>query len=160
MRRRSNTGLIFALLVVTILVAAAKGQDSDVAVIVNPNSSITNISLGDLRKIFSGEKRSWPGGARVKIIVRPQGSHERAVLLRLLGLSESEYKQYWAAQVFRGEVDAEPVVLPSFGMIKEAAKTFPGAIGLTDARDIKPGMDLKVLKVDGRLPGDPGYPLH
>ena len=62
--------------------------------------------------------------------------------------------------MFRGDTDTEPVSLPSFGMVKEAAKTFPGAIGLTDARDIKPGMDLKVLKVDGHLPGDPGYPLH
>jgi ABC-type phosphate transport system substrate-binding protein len=160
MPRRSNAGLIFSLLALTILVPRAEAQNGDVAVIVNPNSSITNVSLGDLRKIFAGEKRSWPGGARIKIIVRPPGSHERVVLLRLLGISESEYKQYWAAQVFRGEADAEPVSLPSFGMVKEAAKTFPGAIGFTDARDIKPGMDLKVVKVDGHMPGDPGYPLH
>jgi ABC-type phosphate transport system substrate-binding protein len=160
MRRRSSTGLIFVLLAIVILVPRAEAQDTDVAVIVNPNSAVTNLSLADLRKIFAGGKRSWPGGTRVKIIVRPPGSHERIVLLRLLGMSESEYKQYWAAQVFRGDADEEPVNLPSVGMVKEAAKTFPGAIGLTDARDIKPGMDLKVLKVDGRLPGDPGYPLH
>jgi ABC-type phosphate transport system substrate-binding protein len=160
MRRRSSTGLIFSLLAIAILVSRVSAQNGDIAVIVNPNSSVTNVSLADLRKIFSGEKRSWPGGTRIKIIVRPPGSRERIVLLRLMGISESEYKQYWTAQVFRGDTDAEPVSLPSFGMVKEAAKTFPGAIGLTDARDIKPGMDLKILKVDGYLPGDPGYPLH
>jgi hypothetical protein len=116
--------------------------------------------LSDLRKIFAGEKRSWPGGIPVKPIVRAPGCHERLVLLRLLGKSESEYKQYWTAQVFRGEADAEPLTVPSFGMVKEAAKVFPGAIGLVDPKDARPGMNMKVIKVDGRLPGDPEYPLH
>jgi hypothetical protein len=43
-------------------------------------------------------------------------------------------------------------------MQKEAMKLFPGAIGLVNLRDIKPG--LKVLKVDGLLPGAAGYLLH
>ena len=89
MRRRSSTGLIFLLLAIEILVSRVKAQNGDIAVIVNPNSSVTNVSLADLRKIFSGEKRSWPGGARIKIIVRPPGSRERIVLLRLMGISEA-----------------------------------------------------------------------
>jgi hypothetical protein len=28
------------------------------------------------------------------------------VLLKLLAMSENEYEQYWTAQVFRGEADA------------------------------------------------------
>jgi hypothetical protein len=45
-------------------------------------------------------------------------------------------------------------------MVKEAAAVLPGAISLLDARDIKTNMILKVIKVDGHLPGEPGYPLH
>jgi ABC-type phosphate transport system substrate-binding protein len=143
-----------------IFVPLAVAQANDVAVIVNSRNSVTNISLVDLRKIFSGEKHAWPNGAPIKLIVRPPGSHERLVLLKLLGMSDSEYKQYWTAQVVRGEADAEPLMLPSFGMVKEAATVLPGAISLLDARDIKTNMILKVIKVDGHLPGEPGYPLH
>jgi hypothetical protein len=79
-------------------------------------------------------------------------------LLKLLAMSETEYKQYWIAQVFRGEADAEPLTVPSAGMQKEALKVFPGAISLLNVGDVKPGM--KVLKVDGLLPGAAGYSLH
>jgi hypothetical protein len=40
----------------------------------------------------------------------------------------------------------------------EALTVFPGATTLVSARDVKPGM--KVLKVNGHLPGEAGYPLH
>jgi hypothetical protein len=142
------------------LVPSASAQASDVAVIVNPNNSVKTVTLTDLRKIFAGQKRLWPGGVPIKLIVRASGSRERLTLLRLLAMSESEYKQYWTAQVFRGDADSEPVALLSFGMVKEAAVAFPGAIALVDAHDIKPSMIIKVIKVDGRMPGDPGYPLH
>jgi ABC-type phosphate transport system substrate-binding protein len=138
----------------------AVAQANDVAVIVNSRNSITNIGLVDLRKIFSGEKHAWQNRTPIKLMVRPPGSHERLVLLKLLGMSESEYKQYWTAQVVRGDADAEPLMLPSFGMVKEAAEVYPGAIAFLDARDIRTNMILKVIKVDGHLPGEPGYPLH
>ena len=143
-----------------LLSPPAIGQNTDMAVIVNSNNAVTNLSLVDLRKILAGQKRSWPGGAPVKIMVRGAGSRERIALLRLLGMSEAEYKQYWTAQVFRGEADSEPPVLPSFGMVKEAMKAFPGAIALADSRELKPGMDLKVIRVDGHLPGEDGYPVR
>ena len=86
------------------------------------------------------------------------GCPERVVFLRLSAISESEYKQYWTAQVLRGDADSEPLIVPSVGMQKEALALFPGAISLVNFRDVKPGM--KVIKVDGSLPGAAGYPLH
>ncbi|HUA13906.1 MAG TPA: hypothetical protein VMG31_01310 [Verrucomicrobiae bacterium] len=155
-----------AVLMLTLMLAAggawvsATAQSADVAVIVNPANSVSNISLADLRKIFAGSKRSWSGGVPVRLVVRAPGCRERLSLLRLLGMSETEYKQYWTAQVFRGDADSEPVALPSFGMVKEAVVAFPGAISLADAGSIRTGMYVKVLKIDGHLPGDPGYPLR
>ncbi len=136
----------------------AAAQNGDVAVVVNPNNAVSNLTVAELRQLFGGEKRSWPGGTTVKLFVRAPGTRERMTLLKLLGRSESDYRQYWTSQVFRGEVQAEPVALPSNGMQKEAVAAFPGAIVLVTARDVKSGM--KVVKVDGRLPGEAGYPLH
>jgi len=158
--RKSPLFFLLGLLASLIFVPCEAAEGGDVAVIVNPKNPATNISLADLRKMFRGAKHSWAGGIPVKLFVRAPGSHERIVLLRLVGMSESEYAQYWTAQVFRGEADSEPLSLSSFGMALEAAKAFPGAIAFVDARDIKPGMYVKVIKVDGHMPGDEGYPLH
>jgi hypothetical protein len=135
----------------------AAAQD-DVAVVVNSGNTVSNLSLSDLRKIFSGDKHSWPGGSPIKLVVRGPGCPERLALLKLLGMAESDYKQYWVGRVFRGESDEEPLMVPSIGMQMEALKVFSGAISLATARDVKAGM--KVIKVDNLSPGSPGYPLH
>jgi ABC-type phosphate transport system substrate-binding protein len=135
----------------------ASAASPDVAVVVNPANNTASLSMGELRKIFNGEKRSWAGGASIKLLVRSSG-HERGTLLTLLGMSESDYKQYWTSQIYKGEAQSEPVALPSNGMQKEALSVYPGAIALIDAAELKPGM--KVLKIDGHLPGESNYPLH
>jgi hypothetical protein len=129
-----------------------------VAVVVSDRNPVTNLSTGELRKLFSGEKHAWAGGLPVKLFVRAPGAYERVVLLKLLDMSESEYKKYWTAQVFRGDAQAEPVALFSNGMQKEALATFPGAVALVNLQDVRRGM--KVVKVDGHWPGDAAYPLN
>ena len=158
MRTRSIILVILGLLLTLSGMPAVVAQSSeDVAVVVNEKNSVNSMSHEQLRKVFAGEKREWPGGVPVKVIVRAPGSVERTALLRLLGMSESEYKQYWTAQVFRGEAQSEPPALYSNGMQKEALAVFPGGIALVSMRDVRAGM--KVVKVDGYVPGDPGYPL-
>jgi ABC-type phosphate transport system substrate-binding protein len=153
--RASGLALGFLL---AIFPAAAFSQNGVIAVVVNPNNPVSAVSSSDLRKIFAGEKRSWPGGTPIKLIVRTPGCLERIALLRLLGMSESEYKHYWTSQVLRGEASSEPVAVFSNGFQKEAVRALPGSIALMDVEDAKSGV--KVLKVDGHLPGEAGYPLH
>jgi hypothetical protein len=158
MTAKSIPLLLIAGLANLIFPPASLGQSLDVAVVVNAGNPVVNLSLSDLRKIFAGEKRSWPAGIGVKLIVRAPGTRERLTLLRLLKMSESDYKQYWTAQVLRGEAESEPAVVPSVGMQREAIIAFMGGISLIDAGEVKPGM--KVIKIDSHLPGEPGYPLH
>jgi hypothetical protein len=149
--------LALSLLPAMVTMPAA-AQKEDVAVVVNEDNKVSTITLAELRKVFVGERRSWAAGLPIKLLVTNPGTHERSALLKLLGMSESEYKQYWTAQIFRGEAQAEPLNLPSLGMQKEALAVFPGGITFVNATNIKPGM--KVLKVNGHLPGDVDYPLH
>jgi hypothetical protein len=94
----------------------------------------------------------------VRVFVRAAGASERSALLKLLGMSESEYKQYWRAQVFRGDSPAEPLVLFSNAMQREAVLSFPGAVVLVNLRDVKDGE--KIVRINGLMPGDPGYPIQ
>lgn len=140
------------------LLAWPQAPQSDTAVVVNQDNPIEKLSYSDLRKIFAGERRTWAGGTVVRVVVRPPGTRERDALLRLLQMDETDYEQYWTAKVYRGEAQFPPVVLSSVGMTREAIVTYPGAIALIEAKDVKP--DMKVLKIDSHLPGEPGYPLH
>ena len=155
-----RTLLLSTLRLAALIAACTPGlgaQTADVAVVVNPKNGVANLTMSELRKLFAGEMRAWPGGTPVKVIIRAPDAHERSVALHLMGFSEDEYARYWTAQAYRGE-GLEPVAVFSNGMQKEAVISIPGAIALIDVRDVKPG--LKVVKIEGKLPGEDGYPLH
>lgn len=148
--------LLIEMILFCSCVCAQRRQD--VAVVVHADNPVNVLSLAELRKIFAGEKRSWPGGAPIMVVLRAPGTRERMVLMKLLRMSEGDYKQHWVAQILRGEAVSEPIVIPSVGMQREALISFPGAITMVDASDLKTGM--KVLKIDGHLPGEADYSLY
>jgi ABC-type phosphate transport system substrate-binding protein len=158
MRIKLITVLGLTWLASSALMPIAIAQTAGVAVVVNEKNPITQLRSSELRQIFAGEKRSWAGGIPIKIFVRAPGANERVALLRLMGMTEDEYRKYWASQVFRGEAQTEPIALFSNGMQREALLAYPGAVALVNAQDVRPPM--KVVKVDGRIPGETGYPLN
>jgi ABC-type phosphate transport system substrate-binding protein len=139
------------------LVNAQNAQTDDIAIVVNPKNPTVSLSTADLRKIFLGEKRLWPGDIPVKLIIRAPQARERDALLRLLRFKDDDHKRYWTTQAYAGN-SSEPVAVFSNGMQKEAVIAIPGAIALIAVTDLKPG--LTVLKIDDKLPAEPGYPLH
>jgi ABC-type phosphate transport system substrate-binding protein len=157
MRTKLIVGWVAIFLGVLAGLSSAAAQTGRVAVVVNEKNPVNNLSSSDLRKLFAGEKHAWAGGVPVKIFVRAPGANERVVVLKLLGMSETEYKRYWAGQVYRGDAQAEPVGLFSNGMQREAVVLYPGAVALVSVQDVKLGM--KVVKVDGHLPAEAGYPF-
>jgi ABC-type phosphate transport system substrate-binding protein len=160
----ANAQRRLAVALVAIWIAGSTGvpvclaQSGDIAVVVNQNNPVDHLSVQEVRKIFAGEKRSWAGGSPIKLFVRAPGTRERVTLLKLLDMSEDQYKRYWTAAVFRGEAQSEPIALFSNGMQKEAIGVYPGGIALVNAQDVKSGM--KMVKVEGHLPGEAGYPFN
>ncbi len=157
MRRKILLIALVSWMATLVVAPLARGQ-ADIAVVVNQKNPTVGLSSSELRKILAGERRSWSTGLPIKLFVRAPGARERAAVLKLLGMSESEYKQYWTSQVFRGEAHSEPVALFSNSLQSQAVLIYPGAIALVSASDVKP--PLRVLPLDGRMPGDPKYPLR
>jgi ABC-type phosphate transport system substrate-binding protein len=131
----------------------------DVAVVVHPDTPVTNLTLVEARKVFLGNRQYWSTNIPVVLLIRAPVARERNVVLKTIyQMSESQFKQYWIAKIFRAEAASAPKVVYSNDMANELVTAIPGAIAFIDARDVRSGA--KVLRVDGHLPGEPGYPLR
>jgi hypothetical protein len=140
-------------------VTPAMKSTSDVAVVVNRQNSVSEISSKDLVLLLSGEKKFWNGKAPVQLVLRQPGSRELDLPInKLLKMSGSDFRESWKTKVFRGEVHSEPTYVPSSGMAAQFSRDLPGALTLLAAHDLP--ADAKVLKIDGKLPGEEGYPLR
>jgi ABC-type phosphate transport system substrate-binding protein len=140
-------------------VTAQSSRDVDVAVVVHPDTPVTNLTLSEVRKVFLGERQYWSTNMPVVLLIRAPVARERNVVLKIIyQMSESQFKQYWIAKIFRAEVASAPKVVYSNDVANELVTAIPGAIAFIDAREVRPGA--KILRVDGRLPGEAGYPLR
>lgn len=140
-------------------VMAQTDSRTDLAVVVNPHTPVDDMSLEDLRKIFLGERQFWSSNMPVVPLIRPQGTPEREVVLRVLfKMTEIEYKKYWITKVFRAEATNEPTVALTNSFANDAVAAIPGSVTIENAKDVPRGA--KVLKINGRKPGEPGYPLR
>ena len=73
-------------------------------------------------------------------------------------MAEQQFQNYWTAKTFRAEAGSSPKNLTSNELTQRFVAAQAGAIGFMGASDVKPGV--KVLRIDGHLPLDRGYPLH
>jgi len=131
----------------------------DMAVIVNSSNTVNDLRSSALRRVFQGEQQHWNSKLPVYPLVHAPGSEERDAELRLLfQMKESEYKKFWMEKTFRGGIVSTPTAVFSDGFAVEAVKAMPGAIACVKMSAIRPGV--KVLRIDGSLPGNSDYPLH
>jgi len=138
-------------------IPASIKSSNDIAVVINPKNDTSELSSADLRKILLGDRRFWKNKAPLTIVLREPGSRERQDVIASLGMSDAEFGQHWRDRVFRGEVSAVPLSVPSNGMASQVVRDNAGGVTFVLGRNLSP--DLKVLKIDGKLPGEAGYPL-
>jgi len=132
---------------------------TDVAVVVNPDLHVDNLTLGELRRLMLGDREFWPGSVRVALLIRAPVAHERDVILRVVcQMTEAQFRQHWIAKVFRADTQVAPKIVYSSEMSLDMVARIPGAITFVDASRV--GKNLKVLKIDGRAPGERGYVLR
>ena len=132
---------------------------TDIAIVVRADVPVENVSFSELRKLLLGDRQFWASNFRVTLLIRAPGARERDVVLKTVyQMSEAQFRQYWIAKVFRAEAAAGPRIVYSNEMAAELAAAIPGAVAFVDASQIP--KYLKVLKFDGRLPGEICYALR
>lgn len=150
---------IFLLAPIQKFSSAQSAGEGDVAVVVNDDTPVTDLSLAEVRKVFLGERQYWNAKLPVVLLIRAPVARERDVVLRVIyQMTEAQFKQYWIAKIFRAEVTSPPKIVYSNDMQYDLVTAIPGAIAFVDSRNVRPGV--KIVRVDGRLPGDKNYPLR
>jgi len=124
-----------------------------IAVVVNNGNSVQDISSAEITKIFKCGTRKWASGIQITVVVRDPSTPEMELLLsRIYKISPDELKSFIAAH------KEAIVVVDSNAAMLNAVHTIPGAIGLIDVFSIN--QEVKVLKIDGKLPVEYGYILR
>jgi hypothetical protein len=86
------------------------------------------------------------------------GRPERDTLLRdVCRMSESDLRRRYLQGLLTGEVLVSPKTLASPVGVRKFVFNVPGAIGYLRPEDVDDSV--KVVRIDGHLPGDADYPL-
>ena len=151
--------IFLALVVIAGPTVKAEPAVSDVAIVVHPDVPIDNLTFAELRRLLLGDRQFWTSNLRVTLLIRAPVARERDVILKkIYEMSEAQFRQYWVGKVFRAEAAAGPKIIYSNDMAVSLVGSIPGSVAFVDSAAIPKG--LKVLKIDGILPGAKGYPLN
>ena len=146
--RFSRVGCLAAFLLCAILPCFAHHM----AVVVNKDNAVGEVSSAHLGKIFRLEVKKWHDDKDVILVLHKNSSGEMSTLEHLSKMSSAELKSFVAAhQGSITMVDSDEDVL-------KVVETMPGAVGLVDLRSIND--QVNVVRVDGKLPMEDGYLPH
>lgn len=144
---------------IVILGWTALAQSKDLALISNKSSELVGMTLPELVKVCKGQLSRWPDGKPVRFITRDPGSPEMMLVLeKIYAMSKDEVSEV-IANANHGRADHPAIiVVGSDEAVVKKVESNPGAVGLVDVYSISGAV--RVLKVGGKLPLEPGYPLH
>jgi len=140
-------------------VAQEAVASSAIAIVVHKNTEVDDLSLHELRNIFMANQQFWPDRKRIILLVRAPKSEERDFVLNTIyQMDEAQFRQYWIAKMFRAEVPRGPKIVFSTDMMLELVVAIPGSISFINASEVTD--DVRVVRIDGKLPTEESYPLQ
>ena len=146
---------VATILAVACLTIASRPALAQTAVIVHRSSAVSDVKLDDLRRFFLGQGALAANGRQV-ILVELSPIRTR-FYKRLLGLSPDDVRRRWIGVVFRGDALTLPFELDDATAVKKFVAEHPGAVAFVEVSDLDD--TIKALRIDGKRPGDPLYPI-
>ena len=131
----------------------------DLAIVVNRSNAVSNVTMWQLHDIFLGEKKWWSRRRQVVLVAMPRGAEERQAMQRVVdGMNDADLDKYVFLKFYDGELLTPRATAASAKDVRTFVANRPGAIGYLRMSDVD--NSLKVVRVNGLLPGDDGYPLR
>lgn len=135
-----------------VMLFAAPCFAHHMAVVVDKDNKLQNVTSAHLARILKGEVKKWPDGKNVVLVLHNSSPGEMTTLRHLTKMSEAEVKAFVASRK-----DSVQTVESDADVIGAVAGT-PGAIGFVEEHSINDRV--RVVRVDGKLPMESGYLPH
>jgi ABC-type phosphate transport system substrate-binding protein len=127
--------IYFFVLVIVFQVTSASlcfAEEVGHSVIVHPHVTSKDLSLNQLRSIFSLRARAWPDGARITVVVlSDEAEIHRSFLVNTLKMLPHQLRRQWDRYIYSG-IGQGPVVVNSVEEMMNKVRSTPGAIGYID----------------------------
>ena len=151
LRNLLKAALAFACIPLCGAIAAAR----DVAVVTPRNGRVRAMKATDLIKMIKTTHKWLAGYDLTVVLTDPSSPEMRVVAEKLLSLTPDEFRKLI---LVANKTNLTFVVASSDDEALKMLQSSPSAIGLVNVYSINSNVD--VLKIDGKLPLDPGYILH
>lgn len=148
---------IASLLILAPLPAAADGGAEPLAIVTSKLGGVSELSLYQLQRLFLGDNVQAGGHELIALNRDRKGAERTGFDKAVLGMSPEAAARYWIDRRIRGQSGAPKAVEPA-AVIQRVVARLPRAVAYVRLRDVSP--DVQVVRIDGRRPGDPGYPIH
>lgn len=126
------------------------------ALVVGKDSPVSDISLPDLKRLYLGERINSAGVRLIPLnlstTLRERAGFDKTVL----NMTPDAIARYWVDRKIRGD-SGPPKSLDSTDLVQRVVPRLEGAIGYVPAAEVRP--EVKVVRIDGKLPTDGGYLL-
>ena len=165
-RRAQKLALLLALGLLAAQVCAPSGVERSaraadnvvLAVFVSKDSSVKDLKMNDLRRIFTNADDSGFSSQRNVPFNHTARSTDRVGFDQVvLHMSPEEVSRFWIDRKIRG-LAGPPRAVDSLSQLLNLVSHTEG--GISYARPGRIGSDVRVIRVNGKLPNEPGYPLE
>lgn len=150
-----RSGLLAALFFAVLLALPAFPAAKNIAVIMSAGSKTTDVPLAELGKLCKGTQKAWSDGRSFMLVMKdPNAPEMHTPVQKLFGMAPADLK---TAMAKLNESRQVVKIVESDEELLRTVEATPGAVGIVDVYAIN--SSVKVLRVDGKLPFDVGYPL-
>ena len=112
-----------------------------------------------LAKICKGQTNRWQDGKPVTLVVRDPASQEmKVVLQKVYELPKEDVSALITSANHSRQNHPAIIVVDSDEALVKKVESTPGSVGLVDVYAITGGVT--VMRIDNKLPLEPGYLLH
>lgn len=156
-RRTLLTGPLAAALYASLPRAADAADEVRLAVIVARRSSVSNIALTELRRIFMSESIRSDDGTDFIPLNHPPHAATRTIFDRVvLRMSPDAVTRFWIDRRIRGQ-KGPPKTVDNIALLRRVVASLNGAISYVEASALTD--EVRAVRIDGQLPTDKDYPL-
>jgi ABC-type phosphate transport system substrate-binding protein len=142
-----------------VLISASLAAARDLALVSNKSNGVSVLTVADLVKVCKAQTNRWPDGKPITFVMRAPSTPEmKMVLEKVYGMSETELNSLIVTSNHGRPVHPAILVAASDEELVNKVASTPGAVGVVDVYSIN--SSVAVVKINGKLPLEPGYLLH